>query len=82
MEKYFGENLKNLRLDHGLTQPKLAQIVGTTQQAISYFESATKVPNIETAGRIAEALDVTIDALMNTPPDILLAEHIERRKNT
>lgn len=82
MEKYFGKNLKNLRLEHGLTQPKLAQIVGTSQQSISYFESATKVPNVDTAGRIAEVLDTTIDALMNTPPDVLLAEQIERRRGT
>ena len=81
MEKYFGKNLKNLRHEHGLTQPKLAQIVGTSQQSISYFESEVKIPNIDTAGRIAEVLDTTIDALMNTPPEILLAEQVERRRN-
>lgn len=81
MEKYFGKNLKNLRLEHGLTQPQLGQIVGVTPECISQYESSVRKPNVFIAAHIAETLDVTVDAMLNTPPDDLLAEQIERRKN-
>ncbi len=82
MEKIFGENLKNLRLEHGMTQHRLGQAVGVTPECISQYESALKKPNVFIAARIAETLDVTVDEMLNTPPDALLAEQIERRKST
>lgn len=81
MEKYFGDNLKNLRLEHGLTQHRLGEIVGVTKECISQYESASKKPNVFIAAHIAKTLDVTVDEMLNTPPDALLAEQIERRRN-
>ncbi len=39
-----GERIKDLRLEKGLTQQKLAQLVGVSQKAVDYWERSVNEP--------------------------------------
>ena len=43
----FGENLKNVRKQRGVTQEELAEILGVSRQAISKWESDGGYPETE-----------------------------------
>jgi predicted transcriptional regulator len=45
------------RVDRGLSQRELAELVGTTQSAIARLERGGRPPRIDTLLKIAEALD-------------------------
>jgi transcriptional regulator with XRE-family HTH domain len=60
----FGENLKNLREMKGLSQAELADDLGVTRALIAQYETGAKAPNVNLAAKIAKALGVTIDAMM------------------
>lgn len=57
------ETIKKLRKQNGLTQKELADLVGTSQAAISNYESGNRSLGIETAKKIAIALEVSLDEL-------------------
>jgi predicted transcriptional regulator len=48
------------RIKRGITQKKLARMVGTKQSAISRFESGEYNPTLLFLGKIADALDAEI----------------------
>ena len=52
--------LKQLRKSRGLTQEKLAELIGRDTKHISKLEIAGSYPSIDTLERIAVALDVEI----------------------
>ena len=54
--------LRELRIGKGLTQYKLARILGFKHNtAINRYETGRKRPNLETAQRIALALGVKVE---------------------
>jgi transcriptional regulator with XRE-family HTH domain len=56
--------LRDLRIKKGLTQYKLARILGFRHNtAISRYETGRKRPNLETAQRIALALGVRVEEI-------------------
>lgn len=55
----FGEALKELRLERGLTQEALALDVGTERSHISALERAEKGPSLGTILALARALGIT-----------------------
>lgn len=50
-------NLKEKRLDKGMTQTQLAKAAGTGQSSIARFERGQLIPKPHTAKRIAAVLD-------------------------
>jgi len=44
------------RIEHGLTQRQLADLVGTSETAISRLESGQHAPTVETLRRVGEGL--------------------------
>lgn len=54
----FGERLKQLRTDKGLTQPQLAQLAGIEQSYLSKLENDKSVPSAEMFTTILAALEV------------------------
>ena len=54
------EKLIERRVDQGITQTQLAELVGTKQTAISRFESGTYNPSMSFLFKIADALDVKL----------------------
>ena len=62
--KDFGDEVHNRRRAKKMTQRVLAEKVGIGQNAISRIEFGAHEPLFATAIRLAEALDMSIDALM------------------
>lgn len=60
----FAMNLRDARLEIGLTQRQLAQRVGTTFQLISAYENARRLPMLDAVVRLADALVVPLEELV------------------
>ena len=60
----FAERLKELRIEHNLTQKALATGIGVTQAAVARWEAKLQIPNIEIAIKVATFFDVSTDYLL------------------
>lgn len=61
----FGEKIKKLREEKGMTQQTMADKLFVTRQAVSRWESGSRYPDIYTTKKIAGILDVSIDELLS-----------------
>ncbi|MBQ8857068.1 MAG: helix-turn-helix transcriptional regulator [Lachnospiraceae bacterium] len=71
----FGEKLKQLREERGMTQQTLAEMLYVTRQAVSRWECGARYPDLLTTKKIATILGVTIDELVSGEK---LKENIEK----
>ncbi len=71
------ENIQILRKKRSLTQEALAEEVGVTRQTIAKWESGESIPDLELAGRLAAALDVSLDDLTQAPREELEEESLQ-----
>lgn len=62
-----GENIQFLRKKHSLSQESLAEQVGVSRQTIAKWEAEESTPDLEMAGKLSQALDIGLDALVNEP---------------
>lgn len=60
----FGTNLEKIRKDKKVSQSKLGEALGLTQQMISSYEHNLSSPNVEGLIKIAEFFNVSIDLLV------------------
>lgn len=67
MKLTIGENIRNFRKKHDLTQEALAEQLGVTYQSISRWENGTTYPDLEFLPVISEILSVTVDELLGMP---------------
>ena len=58
------QRLSDLRNEAGMTQSKLAEELGVTQQAVNTYENSDKDIMTSTILRIADYFDVSVDYLM------------------
>lgn len=58
--KDYRQIIKKKRESIGLSQYKLAKLVGITQSFVNEIESGKKSPSIEVFFRICEALDIKV----------------------
>lgn len=70
----FGEKLKLCRIARNLTQPDLANLVGSTKQVVSLYEKDERVPKVNVAAKYAAVLDVPMKYLVNNLLDMYLWE--------
>lgn len=56
--------LKDLRISKKLSQTALAEEIGISQRAISYYESGKDTPSLEILIRIADYFNVSLDYLV------------------
>lgn len=59
-----GDNIRQTRIAHDLTQQELAERAGVGHQMICKYEQGYKVPSVDILYRISQALFTTMDALM------------------
>lgn len=57
----FGERLKELRLEKGLSLKQLADAVGLTSAGINLWELNKRVPNLDAVIALADFFDVSLD---------------------
>ena len=60
----FGKRLTELRKARGLTQIALAELIGSTQRAISSYETVIALPPTPVVIALAKALEVSTDVLL------------------
>ena len=70
----FGENLKRVREEKGLTQQTLADYLFVTRQAVSRWEGGSRYPDLMTAKKTAQFLEVSLDDLLTDDDMKLYAE--------
>lgn len=59
----FGDILKRLRMERGLSQDELAALLGTTKQVISRYETKKRVPRLSVVSEFAQRLGVPLSLL-------------------
>lgn len=60
-----GNRIKTARKAKGLSQSELSELIDKSVGYMSYIETGSKKPSLETLIQIANALDVTIDELLS-----------------
>lgn len=60
----FGNKLKQLRLQEGLTQQQLADRLGVTKSVVSYYELQERYPSPDVLIKLAAIFHVTTDYLL------------------
>ena len=65
MNLNFAENIKRLRKENGITQEKLADVLGVTGQTISRWELSICYPDLELLPSIANFFGVSVDTLLS-----------------
>lgn len=63
----FGARLAALRQEHGWTQTQLAEKLGVSVKAVTYYEREVSNPTARTLARVAQALGVDPSALLDAP---------------
>lgn len=61
----FGEKLRSLREERGMTQQTLAEQLYVTRQAVSRWECGARYPDLLMAKRIADTMEVSVDELIS-----------------
>ena len=61
----FGDNLRDILKEYGMTQRQLAEETGLTEATISSYINKRKIPSMRAIVNIANALDISTDELIN-----------------
>lgn len=72
----FAERLRELRQQTGLSQTELANKIGISRGAISYYEQATRTPDIETLYVVASYFEVSVEWMLG------IENTVEKSRNT
>jgi transcriptional regulator with XRE-family HTH domain len=62
------QRLVELRKERGITQTDLADLIGSTQRAISHYETVAEFPPANVIVDLARALGVSTDQLLGLKP--------------
>ena len=73
----FGEKLKALRTERGLTQEQLAARLYVSRTAVSKWETGGGSPNLDSLQAVARLFDVSVDDLLSD--DLIVLARDERR---
>ncbi|MBO5092617.1 MAG: helix-turn-helix domain-containing protein [Clostridia bacterium] len=66
------KNIYNFRKQKGLTQEKLAEIMGVSYQAVSKWENEKSLPDVYVLPLLAKTFGCSIDALFSHQNDALI----------
>jgi transcriptional regulator with XRE-family HTH domain len=70
MDMEFGNKLKKLRMDEGMSQEELSRELSVSRQAVYKWESNRGYPDIDNLIRISDIFNVTIDELIRNDKDM------------
>lgn len=77
-----GQRIRALRGTAGISQGALAEAVGVTQTAVSYWESGKRQPGLDDLRLLAAALGVALGVLAGEPPETELGGHCQCGRGT
>ena len=61
-----GERIKTCRQNTGMSQEKVADLIGVSRQAVTKWEADQSAPNTENLFKLAELFGTTVDMLLDT----------------
>jgi len=61
LQRYVGEKIKEFRLKRGMSQEELADLLGTTKQTVSRYETGERKANQDVLFKLSEIFKVSID---------------------
>ena len=64
-----GETILKKRQERGLSQEKLAELIGVSRQAVSKWEVGDAIPDTDKLIPLAKALGITVDELLGNAPE-------------
>ncbi|MCI8853058.1 MAG: helix-turn-helix domain-containing protein [Lachnospiraceae bacterium] len=74
-EFHIAENLKRLRTFHGYRQQDISEKLNISRQAYSNYERGTRLPDLETASKLARFYNIPLDRLAHAKdPAGIIAE--------
>lgn len=65
----FGDRLRAIRKEKGMSQDEFAQMLGTSKQVLSRYEIGQRIPKITQVQEYAKKLNVSADYLMGDSPE-------------
>ena len=71
------ENIRRARLNRGMTQSALADVLGVSDRAVSRWETGAACPDVTLLPRLALALETSADALLGVDPLRMEAEILQ-----
>ena len=77
-----GKNLKYYRLKNNMTKKALAETIGVTPMAVTYYECDKRQPNMEVLKKLAQALNIKVTDFLENTDDKLEFSHGKFRKGT
>lgn len=60
----YSERIKKLRLEKGMSQQELGDMIGITKVSICGYENGTRTPSLETFDILADILETSTDYLL------------------
>lgn len=72
------KNLKKLRINKGLSQQQLAEVIGVSQQSINKYENHNVEPNIETLSLLADYFETSVDFIIGRTEIKRKIQEVER----
>lgn len=76
----FGERLKKLRIEKGITQEKLGKIIGVSDRVIGYYEADNRFPKDDILlNKIADYFEVSLDYLLGRTDDPNTVKEIDKK---
>ena len=77
-----GERIVAFRKEFGITQKRLAELIGVSATRLNYWEKGKANPSLEYLGKISEALNVSIDYLNGNKQWTFIGAFGQRLKNS
>lgn len=76
----FGERLKKLRIEKGITQEKLGNIIGVSDRVIGYYEADNRFPKDDILlNKIADYFEVSLDYLLGRTDNKKMVQDIDKK---
>lgn len=74
------KSLRRLRLEAGISQGDLADLLGVSQAVVSYWESGERVPPLETIVRIANIYGAPLDEVVGRTGSFAPTQHLSQEE--
>lgn len=72
LQKYVGEKIKEFRLKRGMSQEELADLLGTTKQTVSRYETGERKANQDILFKLSDIFNVSIDDFFPSKKETVL----------
>lgn len=76
----FGERLRKLRKQRGLSQNELSKHIGISKSSVNMYERGEREPSFETLEAIADYFNVDMDFLLGRSPIYRIQENLNLEK--